>query len=106
MGNGELAAVETWLYEYFEVYDDLFVSWDAIEAMSAERISMPDLLCVLRNPTVTDYERDWSGCIITVKGRTCDDEEITVFGGFNSETYEVSVFDVARTGHPNVDEGS
>ena len=90
-------AEETWLKEFLHYCGEICVSSFAEAEMRKQNVTLPDILCVLREPSIVAYEREWDGCTIIVKGRTCDDEEITVFGGFNSGIMSVSVSNVSRT---------
>lgn len=97
MGQNNHVAEEIWLESYFEYCDHIEISIEAELTMLQIGVTLPEILHVFRTPEVTWSERNRDGCIITVKGRNCDDEEITVFGGFNSETQLVSVFNVEKT---------
>lgn len=89
-------AEQIWLQAYFEYCEQIELSIEAQLSMQENAVTLPEVLHVLRTGIIVWAERNHDGCIYAVKGRNCDEEEITVLGGFNSEMQLVSAFLVEK----------
>lgn len=96
MERENYAAERDWLSEFLDYDEDIEISTDAERTMIETRVTLCEVLEVLRFGTILWGDRDYEGCLITVRGRNCDGEELTVFGRFNSEMMRVSVDKVTK----------
>ena len=87
---------QLWLNSYFEDIDVIDFGLEAEIQMRKAGVCLPELLDVLANGFVEWAERDRDGCLFIITGRNCDDEEITISGGFNAGIEVVSVIDVEK----------
>lgn len=89
-------AAEEWLSSFVEYSTAIEIDVAASEDMRAAGIGLSDILFVLRDGTMEWADRDYEGCHFVVRGRNCDEQEITVQGRFESATELVVINRVSR----------
>jgi hypothetical protein len=90
--------VRLWLSEFIGYGQKVEFSIEAQKKMASSDVNLSDVYCIMRSGRIYWADRDHSGCLFAVKGRNCDDDEITVFGRFEAATLLVVVDDILRTG--------
>lgn len=90
------SAIEIWLQSHFEDIDTLDLDLSFQIEMRNSRLTLPEVLFVLRTGQVAFSDRQYDGCIFTVVGRNCDEEEISITGGFSSDTQVVSLKSIQK----------
>lgn len=97
MQNAEYQAEETWLRAYFS-YVPLFDLEGAFEnQMRHQDIGLQELLDLLQTGMVVYAEREVDRCTFIIVGSNCDEQEITVWGGFDSELQMVTLMKIEKT---------
>lgn len=96
MRNEGYPAEELWLHAHFEEIDAIDLDLEVEKQMRHESVSLSELLTVLKTGAVISADREHEGCHFVMKGRTCDDEEVTAWGVFQSETRWVSIMKIQK----------